>query len=75
MITHQLEAEINGIETNIEVDYEMAFGQPAICCIMNLETKEVIDVEEITDVKDFDHQLSEWAMNVGQVYLDHEINN
>ena len=75
MLTHQLEVEVNGIDTEVEVDYQMQFGQPEIMCIMDLSTRELVDIEEISDHADFKHQLTEWATNVGQVYLDYSINN
>ena len=73
MITQQFEVEVNGIDTNVEVDYEMYFGQPEIVCIMS--GSELVDISEITDMADFKHQLTDWAMNIEQVFLDHEINN
>lgn len=75
MLTYQTEAEINGVSTEIEVDYDMAFSQPEIACIMNLETKELVEVNEIDNVLLLKAELSEWAMNVSQVSMEYLINN
>lgn len=75
MLSERFNVEINGIETKVEVDWDMHFGQPELIMIWDVETNDYIEQSEIDDIADLKHQLSEWAMNVQQIYQDHEINN
>ena len=75
MITHQLDIEVNGIETLIEVDYDMHFGQPENITLWDVSACDYIEHEDISDMAGLKHQLTEWAINVDQIYQDHAINN
>lgn len=75
MLSEKFDVEINGIETQVQVDWEMHFGQPELVMIWDIETTDYIEQSEIDDLADLKHQLSEWAMNAQQIYLDYSINN
>jgi len=75
LISEKFDVEINGIETQVQVDWIMQFGQPECIMIWDVENNDYIEHSEIDDMADLKHQLSDWAMNVQQVYQDHEINN
>ena len=75
MLTHQLEVEINGVSTEVEVDYQMQFGQPEFMCIMDLSSRELVELSEIDNLLLFNAELSEWAVNAGQLSMEYLINN
>ncbi len=75
MKTYQATVEINEVDTLIEVDYEMQFGIPEIWCILNLETKEIVEVSEIDNIDMLNEELYEWAQNEEQIALENHYEN
>ncbi len=75
MLTRQLEVEISGVSTEVEVDYKMQFAQPEIYCIMDLSSRELVELDEIDNQPLFKAELSEWAINAGQLSMEYLILN
>lgn len=80
MKTYTTEVEINEVDTKIEVDYEMYFGQAEINCITNLENGEVIrpDIDgsmTAIAVIALYEELYEWAQTEDQISLENHYQN